>query len=59
MGEGREDGGLRSLRSLRTLPQSTSSRYGGTRILRAPPAARVRGWTRLHPPCPPPFFMQK
>ena len=47
-------GGLRSLRSLRPLPQSTSSRYRGTRILRAPPPARVRGWTRLrnhyHPP---------
>ena len=51
--DGMDCGGLRSLRSLRPLPQSTSSRYRGTRILRAPPPARVRGWTRLRNPCHP------
>ena len=46
-------GGLRSLRSLRTLP--TFPAWSSTTCLRrAPPATRVRGWTRLrnhyHPP---------
>ena len=54
LGDGRDCGGLRSLRSLRPLPQSTSSRYRVTRILRAPPPARVRGWTPLRNPFHPP-----
>ena len=52
--DGSDCGGLRLLCSLRPLPQSTSSRYRGTRILRSPPPARVRGWTRLHNHCHPP-----
>ena len=54
--DGSDCGGLRSLRSLRPLPQSTSSRYRGTCILRAPPPARVRGWTRLLNHCYPPSW---
>ena len=49
----RDCGGLRSLRSLRTLP--TFPAWSSTTCLRrAPPATRVRGWTRLRNPYHPP-----